>query len=158
MRNQKGQALVETALVIPLLLLLIMGLFEFGRVMYIKNTLNNAARTGVRAAVVTTGLQATSTPQTLNNSCTFSGPNKLVYQLICNSIYNGIPKDQVTVNIAISDLSLPTGLSAGDSVTATLTWGSFKFVTPLAPLAALAGGSSVLNLDSIVGEASMRYE
>ena len=53
MRNQKGQALVETALIIPLLLLLVMGLFEFGRVMYIKNTLNNAARAGVRVAVVT---------------------------------------------------------------------------------------------------------
>ena len=56
MRNQKGQALVEFAIILPLLFLLIFGIFEFGRAMFIKNSLNNAARSAVRVAVVTPNL------------------------------------------------------------------------------------------------------
>lgn len=52
--NKKGAALVEMAIVLPLLLLIVFGIFEFGRAMYITNTLNNAAREGVRRAVVMT--------------------------------------------------------------------------------------------------------
>ncbi len=37
--NSTGQALVEMAIILPLLMLLVMGIFEFGRAMYIKNTL-----------------------------------------------------------------------------------------------------------------------
>ena len=51
--DQKGQALVELALTIFVLLLIIFGITEFGRVMYIRSTLNNAAREGARMAAIT---------------------------------------------------------------------------------------------------------
>lgn len=51
-KEQKGHALVELALTLPLLLLVVFGIFEFGRAIYIKNTLNNAAREGARWASV----------------------------------------------------------------------------------------------------------
>ena len=57
--NSTGQALVEMAIILPLLLLLVMGIFEFGRAMYIKNTLTQAARAGARTAVVTPLIAAT---------------------------------------------------------------------------------------------------
>lgn len=41
-----GQALVEYALVLPLLLLLILGAMDFGRLFYTKMVLVNAAREG----------------------------------------------------------------------------------------------------------------
>ena len=41
-----GQSLVEFALIIPILLLLVMGALELGRLFYIKVTLHNAAREG----------------------------------------------------------------------------------------------------------------
>ena len=50
--NQKGQALVELALSLMLLLTIVFGIFEFGRAMFISNTLNNAAREGARRAAV----------------------------------------------------------------------------------------------------------
>ena len=50
--NQKGQALVEVAIILPILVLLLFGSFEFGRAMYIRNTLNYAAREGARTASV----------------------------------------------------------------------------------------------------------
>lgn len=53
LRDQKGQALVELALSIFVLILIIFGITEFSRVMYIRNTLNLAAREGARLAAVT---------------------------------------------------------------------------------------------------------
>lgn len=53
LNNKKGQALVEVALALLFLLLpLVFGSFEFGRAMYIRNTLNYAAREGARTGSV----------------------------------------------------------------------------------------------------------
>ena len=46
--KQKGQGLVEFALVLPLLLLLISGIVEFGRMFAIYNGVSNASREAVR--------------------------------------------------------------------------------------------------------------
>ena len=48
----RGQALTEFALVLPLLLLLVFGVFEFGRFILDYESLNNAVREGVRYAIV----------------------------------------------------------------------------------------------------------
>ncbi|KAA0890553.1 pilus assembly protein [Oryzomonas rubra] len=53
-RGSKGQALVELALILPILLLLILGVIEFGRAFYMKNTLTNAVRHAARKAAVNT--------------------------------------------------------------------------------------------------------
>lgn len=49
---ERGQSLVEFALVLPVLLLLFMGILDFGRAVYAYNTLSNAAREGARVAIV----------------------------------------------------------------------------------------------------------
>jgi Flp pilus assembly protein TadG len=46
--NDRGAAAVEFALVLPLLMLLVFGIAEFGRAYHIQTTLSNAARDGVR--------------------------------------------------------------------------------------------------------------
>jgi hypothetical protein len=46
-RSQDGQSLVEFALIVPILLLLIMGTLDLGRLYYIKIALQSAAREGV---------------------------------------------------------------------------------------------------------------
>ena len=51
-RRRNGQALVELALVVPVLLLLIVGLTEFARAWNTKQVLTDAAREGLRGAVV----------------------------------------------------------------------------------------------------------
>jgi Flp pilus assembly protein TadG len=59
----RGQALVEVALVLPLFLLLLMTLFDFGRLIYIQHTINQDAREGVRRGIVSTdGLTAATFP------------------------------------------------------------------------------------------------
>jgi hypothetical protein len=48
----RGQSLVEFALVIPLFLLILIGVFDLGRGVFAYNTLTNAAREGARMAIV----------------------------------------------------------------------------------------------------------
>ena len=48
----RGQALVEFALVFPVLLLILMGLFDFGRAIVAYNTISEAARNGARVSIV----------------------------------------------------------------------------------------------------------
>ena len=51
-RRGRGQALVEFALVLPVFLLMLVALFDLGRAVFAYNTLTNAAREGVRLAIV----------------------------------------------------------------------------------------------------------
>jgi Flp pilus assembly protein TadG len=59
--TQRGQAVVEMAVVLPVLLLLILSIYQFGIVYDKWQNLDSAAREGARAAVVATPAQAQST-------------------------------------------------------------------------------------------------
>ena len=50
--EQRGQSLVEFALLLPLMLLIITGLFDVARAVWQENTLAYAAREGTRYAIV----------------------------------------------------------------------------------------------------------
>ena len=50
--RSRGQAMVEFALVVPLFILVLVGLFDVGRAVYAYNTVNNAAREAGRLAIV----------------------------------------------------------------------------------------------------------
>jgi Flp pilus assembly protein TadG len=70
--GDRGQALVETALVLPLLLLLIVGLFDVGRAIWLSNTLATAVREGTRYGVVHGALSASPTGP---GSASYTAPN-----------------------------------------------------------------------------------
>jgi Flp pilus assembly protein TadG len=50
-KRQESQALIEFALVSPVLLLLVFGIIDIGRAVFYYDTLNHAAREGARTAV-----------------------------------------------------------------------------------------------------------
>jgi Flp pilus assembly protein TadG len=50
--NERGQALLETALTLPLVLLVAVSIFEFGRAYQTSQVLTNAVREGARVAVL----------------------------------------------------------------------------------------------------------
>ena len=52
LKNEKGQSLVEFAILLPLLLLLLMGILEFGIMLNSYLTINNASREGARLGIV----------------------------------------------------------------------------------------------------------
>ena len=52
LRNERGAALLETAITVPIILLISVGIFEFGRAYQVQQVLTNAAREGARVAVI----------------------------------------------------------------------------------------------------------
>lgn len=50
--RERGQALVEFAVAAPVILILIVGLFDVGRLIYINNELSHAVREGARWGAV----------------------------------------------------------------------------------------------------------
>ncbi len=50
--TSKGQSLLEFALVLPLVILLVVGTFDLGYAVFLKNMIANAAREGARAGIV----------------------------------------------------------------------------------------------------------
>jgi Flp pilus assembly protein TadG len=60
-RGERGAALLETALVLPLVLLVAVGIFEFGRAYQTWQVLTNAAREAARVAVLPSGNLAVAT-------------------------------------------------------------------------------------------------
>jgi len=53
--DDRGQALVEFALILPILLLLLIGLFEFARAWNVYQVVTDAAREGARKGVLDDG-------------------------------------------------------------------------------------------------------
>jgi Flp pilus assembly protein TadG len=51
-KNERGAALLETAITIPIILLIAVGIFEFGRAYQTSQVLTNAAREGARIAIL----------------------------------------------------------------------------------------------------------
>lgn len=51
--NERGAAMVEFAIILPVLLLLVFGIIEFGRAHNTQLTLTHAAREGVRTYAIT---------------------------------------------------------------------------------------------------------
>jgi hypothetical protein len=61
--RSRGQGLVEFALVFPILMLLLIAVFDLGRLVFAYNDITNAARSGARVAIVdqTAGVAQTAT-------------------------------------------------------------------------------------------------
>lgn len=53
--RRRGSTLVETAIVLNVVLMLLLGICEYGRLIMVKQLMDNAAREGARLAVVNTG-------------------------------------------------------------------------------------------------------
>lgn len=52
LKDQKGQALVEFAIILPILLLLVMGILQFGMMLNSYLTIENVAREGARTGII----------------------------------------------------------------------------------------------------------
>jgi Flp pilus assembly protein TadG len=51
-RAQHGQTIVEFALILPIFILVLVGIIDFGRAVYASSTIQNAAREAVRVGIV----------------------------------------------------------------------------------------------------------
>ena len=79
-RGRPGAAAVEFALVAPLLVMLVLGMIEFGRMMMVEQILTNAAREGARKAVLpgVTKTQVESAVDSYLQNSSVSGQSRTV--------------------------------------------------------------------------------
>jgi Flp pilus assembly protein TadG len=84
-KSEDGQALVELALVLPVVLLILYGIVDFGRALNTKNTTNHLANLGARfAAVGTIPPPSTSVCEYINNT---AAPSNLQKKLTVEVTY-----------------------------------------------------------------------
>jgi Flp pilus assembly protein TadG len=103
-RRQEGQALVEFAFVVPVLLLLVLGIIQFGILFNNYITLTDAVRAGARQAAV---------------SRTLPNPTQVTSDRVRRSAA-GLDSNKLTVSVAVWDPATSSAIWAqGGDVTVT---------------------------------------
>ena len=108
MSDQRGASAVEFALVVPLLILLVIGIAEFGRAFQVQSTLSAAAREGVRSMA-------------LQN-------NQAQARALARSVASSLNPGLTDAQIAISPGSCPASYTPGATVTVTISY-RMPFIT-----------------------------
>lgn len=112
LRDRRGQSMVELALVLPVLLILILGMIDFGRLIQAYLTVQHAAREGSRLAI--TGAADSAVVQRVRDMA------------------QGLNQSQLAVTVS------PAGTRySGSDVTVTVQF-DFRVMTPI--LRQIAGG------------------
>ena len=112
---RRGAAMVEMALVLPVFLMLVLGIIEFGRGMMVANLVTNSAREGARMAVldgstntevatavqtflvsaIGHGISSADITTTITVTAAAGNPNP------ANNVANAISRDLITVKVSL---------------------------------------------------------
>jgi Flp pilus assembly protein TadG len=133
--SQKGAALVEFALVLPILLVLVFGIIEFGVMLFDKAVITNASREGARAGIV------------------YSYPNKITEGEISAIVSQYCGTNLVSLGQGSAPVVKITGVcsKAGDSLTVGITY-PYHFLVLPSFIVSLTGPTN------LVAESVMRCE
>jgi len=104
--NQKGQSIVEFAIILPILLLVVMGIFQFGLMFNAYLTVENVTREGARTGAL-------------------GGSNTEIKSVIVSAAFN-LDSDRLTVNITPNE----SGRNSGDTLTVKVTY-SYELTVPI---------------------------
>jgi Flp pilus assembly protein TadG len=136
-QTEAGQSLVEFTMILPIFLVLMFGLVDFGRAFYTWLLVTNAAREGARVAAV----QADS-----------SSVDARIYDSFCSTYPSDCSLEPGKLTITKTNIQG----TRGTAVTINLAY-NFEFVTPLGAMLKLVGGSD-LAAPTITAHSSMRLE
>lgn len=109
-RGEQGQAIVETALIVPMIVLLIFGILEFGRFYNAWIVITQASREGARVAAVECTLSAATCAADVNTKVDAS--------------LGGLNLGSRTISLT------PGPYSAGSAVTVTVGY-QMSVITPI---------------------------
>jgi Flp pilus assembly protein TadG len=133
--DQKGAVVVEFALVLPLLILLLVGIIEFGLILYNQQVLTNACREGTRAGIVARSprLDLTAISGVVN---TYTQTHLVTFG---------------NATSAATTMNNSGGTSFGDNLTVTVTY-DYDFLVLSNFISSLAGGLT------LSAQTVMKYE
>jgi Flp pilus assembly protein TadG len=138
-RDDAGAAAVEFALVLPLLLVMTMGIIEFGRAFNHSHVITDAAREGARRAVVRDGaVKTTVVPAVIQNRLSAAGLTWSGTPVLTTSCAGWAPPSNPPAN-AVSVYGCGWGAATGtEARVAIFTPYPFNL---LSPVMGLIGGS-----------------
>jgi TadE-like protein len=120
--SDRGAAAVEFALVVPVLLIVVFGIIDFGRMLSAQLQVSEAAREGARAASVITG----------DSSARADAANARISAFSASTV-GGVQFDSTDSSFCSSNPA------AGDDNVVVAEY-DFHFITPVGDIGALFGG------------------
>ncbi len=133
-RGEKGQALVEFALLVPIFLMLLFAIVDFGMGFHSWITVTNSAREGARLGAV----QATE-------------------QQIIDRVHDTADLIDEDTNMSVVVVNAYPDGQQGESVTVTVDY-NYDLITPLASLVAFLSGDIIGPTLTLSSTAEMRLE
>jgi Flp pilus assembly protein TadG len=127
--GERGAAAVEFALLLPVLLMLVFGIIDFGRALNAQITLTQAAREGARLA-------ALGQPDVVSRT---------------QAAAPGL------IPVAVTVTACPAGAGPGADASVTASY-SFSFVTPIGALIGMFGGSGFGSPITLTGQGVLPCE
>jgi len=112
-QETRGQALVELAIILPILTLLFLGVFDFSRAIYTKNMITNVSREGANLASRDSQLMQQD-PQTVMNTLAETAQpldmqnNGMIYITVVQGASSGNPTIQTQYPWANTNLKTTT--------------------------------------------------
>jgi Flp pilus assembly protein TadG len=143
-RSQKGQSLVEMALVCLIFFFLLFGILEFGRALWTYNTIVQSTREAARWAVVNVANAADSTD--INRA-----RNIVIYGY--PDVSSGAPLvpglDSATVTVVIQPLQTDvSGTAITEKISVSVSNYQFQFIVPIAPTITIPAFETTLFTES----------
>lgn len=138
--SERGTALLETALVLPMVLLVLVGIFEFGRAYQTWQVLTNAAREGARVAVLP------------------NAPANAAAERVAEYLSSGQIDDPSTAAVRVATERVSTGGGGTASATRVTVDYPYEFIV-LQPVARMVRRTSTAgNAFTMTSSAVMRNE
>jgi Flp pilus assembly protein TadG len=138
--GQRGQALIETALTLPIVLVISISIFEFGRALQVWQLLTNAAREGARVAVLPNADETAIKQRVLDYMAAGGLQNRNI--------------DQITV-VPNAEIVMSGNTVSASEITIAYPF-TFMVLNPVIQL--IAPGSTVGNAITMTASALMRNE
>jgi Flp pilus assembly protein TadG len=132
--GEKGQSLAELAIALPILMAIVIGIFEFGRAWNVRQTVTHAAREAARMAVI-----PTSTGAAVDD--------------VIDDRLSAAALDPGAAQVTIAGMGGPAGSATTIEVSYPYT---FTFLGPVIDL--LNGGGEIGGALTLTSTATMRNE
>jgi Flp pilus assembly protein TadG len=121
----RGQALVEFALVIPIFLLVLSGILDFGFLLYSRMTVINAAREGAHTAITLVGSTTTTTIPSVVKDRAVAATNGSGLALTTSQVTVSCVAIKTTpgpCTFTYNATRQPADVQSGDAVSVTVTY------------------------------------